>query len=49
MLSKEIGTPPHTTTPRTQMYVDMFRDYYRHLGIDLDDYTDLDLAKVLDN
>jgi hypothetical protein len=27
----------------------MFRDYYRHLGIDLDDYTDIDLAKILDN
>lgn len=32
-----------------QPYIDAFRDYYRHLGIDLDDYTDLDLAKVLDN
>lgn len=44
MLSREIGS-----SNRAQMYVDMFRDYYRHLGIDLDDYTDLDLAKVLDN
>ena len=44
MLSKEIGR-----SDRAQMYVDMFRDYYRHLGIDLDDYTDIDLAKVLDN
>ena len=44
MLSKEIGR-----SDRAQIYVDMFRDYYRHLGIDLDDYTDIDLAKVLDN
>lgn len=44
ILSSEIGK-----TDRAQMYVDMFRDYYRHLGIDLDDYTDIDLAKVLDN
>jgi hypothetical protein len=34
---------------QTQMYIDMFRDYYRHLGIDLDDYFDADLAKILDN
>ena len=44
MISKEIGR-----SDRAQIYVDMFRDYYRHLGIDLDDYTDIDLAKVLDN
>jgi hypothetical protein len=44
MLSREIGR-----SDRAQMYVDMFRDYYRHLGIDLDDYTDVDLAKILDN
>lgn len=34
---------------RVQPYIDAFRDYYRHLGIDLNDYSDLDLAKVLDN
>ena len=44
MFSREIGR-----SDRAQMYVDMFRDYYRHLGIDLDDYTDIDLAKILDN